>query len=191
MTLHPLLLFVHVLGGVGVFVALGIEAVSLGRLRLADSPADARASMRALALPFRLGPTAMLVTLASGMWMMATSWGHEPWIVSAFAGLVAMAVLGGAVSLRAMRRLRVALAAESEHELSAAFRQARSSGALASSLRLRIAIGIGILGLMTVKPPDVATSSLVLAAAVLAGVIASIPHAMAPAGARGPSRADA
>jgi hypothetical protein len=191
MTLHPILVFVHVLGGVGVFVALGIEAVALARLRLADEPAEARVSMRALAAPHRLGPVAMLIALASGMWMTATSWGPEPWIVAALVGLVAMGALGGGVSLRALRRLRAALADERGRELSDAFRQVRASAALPSALRLRTAIGVGILALMTVKPPDAATASLVLAAAVLVGAVASVPSAVAAAGERDRSHADA
>jgi hypothetical protein len=175
MMLYPLLIFAHVLGAVGIFTAIGIEGVSLGRLRLADTPAEARASMRAL--PMRLGPIAMLTTLASGMWMMATSWGPEPWIVSGFVGIVAMGVVGGVLSQRRIRRLRVALAAETGPALSDAFRSARSSAALTASLRLRIAIGIGILGLMTIKPPDVTTASVILAVAVVAGLVAIIPFA--------------
>jgi uncharacterized membrane protein len=123
------------------------------------------------------------------MWMTATSWGPEPWIVAALVGFVAMGALGGGVSLRAMRRLRVALADERGRELSEAFRQVRASAP--SALRLRTAIGVGILALMTVKPPDAATASLVLAAAVLAGAVASVPSALAAAGERDRSHADA
>ena len=44
--------------------------------------------------------------------MMAVSWGPQPWLVSAFVGLVGMAV-ASVVSLRRTRRLRAALARES------------------------------------------------------------------------------
>jgi hypothetical protein len=71
----------------------------------------------------RLGPIAMLTTLVAGMWMMAQVWGHQPWIVSAFVGLVGMAALGGVISLRGARRLRVALAGETGPALSDALRE--------------------------------------------------------------------
>jgi hypothetical protein len=174
MIVYPFVIFVHVLGAVGIFAAIAVEAVSVGRLQRAGTPADARVWMGLLALPGRLGPIAMVTTLLSGMWMMAVSWGREPWIVTAFVGIVAMAAMGGAITARRMRRLRVAMGAETGPELSDAFRELRSSPALTASLRLRIAIGIGILGLMTVKPPDAATSSLILAAAVASGVMASV-----------------
>jgi hypothetical protein len=174
MTLYQLLVFLHVLGAVGIFVALGIETISLGRLQSAATPVDARVWMGLLKLPGRLGPIAMLTTLVAGMWMMAQVWGYQPWIVSAFVGLVGMAALGGVISLRGARRLRVALAGETGPELSDAFRSIRSGTALTASLRLRIAIGIGILGLMTIRPG--ATGSwLILAAAAVSGLVASIP----------------
>jgi hypothetical protein len=174
MSLYQLLVFLHVLGGVGIFVALGIETISLGRLQSAATPVDARVWMGLLKLPARLGPIAMLTTLVAGMWMMAQVWGRQPWIVSGFVGLVGMAALGGVISLRGARRLRGALAGETGPELSDAFRLMRSGTALTASLRLRIAIGIGILGLMTIKP-GAAGSLLILAAAALSGLVASIP----------------
>src|SRR5260370_29283734 len=122
--------------------------------------------------PGRLGPIAMLTTLVAGMWMMAQVWGHQPWIVSAFVGLVGMAALGGVISLRGARRLRVALAGETGPELSDAFRLIRPGTALRSSLRLPIAIGI--LGLMSIRP-GAAGSRLILAAAAVSGLVASIP----------------
>jgi hypothetical protein len=176
MSLYQLLVFLHVLGGVGIFVALGIESISLGRLQSAAAPVDARVWMDLLKVPSRLGPIAMLTALVAGIWLMAQGWGRQPWIVSALVGLVGMAALGGVISLRGARRLRVALAGETGPELSDGFRSIRSGTALTASLRLRIAIGIGILGLMTIKP-GAAGSLLILAAAALSGLVASIPFA--------------
>jgi len=175
MSLYQFLIFIHVLGAVALFVAIGIEAVALGRLRRAETPADARVWLGLFRLPGRVGPIAMLTALASGAWMMKVSWGYQAWIAGALAAMVGMAVIGAVVSLRRMRRLRAALHAESG--LSEAL---RSSPALVTSLRLRIALGVGILALMTTKPSDHATAILVLATAVLAALAASIPLATRP-----------
>jgi hypothetical protein len=182
MMVYPFVIFVHVLGAVALFAAIAIEAVSIGRLQRASTPADVRVWMGLLTSRGRLGPIAMLTTLASGMWMMAVSWGPEPWIVTAFAGLVGMAMTG-VVTARRMRRLRVAVAAETGPELSEVFRVVQSSPALTASVRLRIAMGVGILGLMTVKPPDAPTASLILAVAVVAGVASIVPLPSLAAGA--------
>ncbi len=177
MNVYPFLIFVHVLGAVGIFAAIAIEAVSLGRLQGAETPADARVWVSLLALPWRLGPIAMVATLASGIWMMAMGWGLQPWLVSALVGLVGMAV-AGVVSLRRTRRLR-AFGAEPQSEFPDAFRSLRSGRTLSASLRLRIALGVGILGLMTVKP-GAAGSWLILAAAAAAALIASIVRGSRP-----------
>ncbi len=177
MNAYQLLLFVHVLGAVGIFAAIAVEAVALGMLRRADVTSDARPWIGPLAIPSRLGPVAMGATLVSGMGMMAMVWGHPPWIVAAFVGLAGMAAVGG-VSIRLLRRVRAALASETGSELSGAFRSVASADALTSSVRLRIAIAVAILALMSFKL-DVAGSSLVLGAGTFAGLLASgFPHAM-------------
>jgi hypothetical protein len=174
MNAYPVVVFVHVIAAMGLFAAMAIEAVSRGMMRRADTPAFARIAMAQGAVPARLGPISMLTVLASGIWMMAVSWGSEPWIVAAFLGLVAMGAAGGAVTGRRMRSLRAALAAETGPVLSDGFRAIRSSRALTVSFRLRTALLIGIVILMTVKPPGTGTASLVLVAAALAGLVAGL-----------------
>lgn len=176
MSVYQLLIFVHVLGAVGVFVAMGIEAVSLPRLQRAETPAEARDALRAVAPSGRLGPLAMLTALASGVWMMAVAWRHQAWIVTAFIALVGMGLAGGAVTGRGMRRLGAALAAERGPALSETFRSVRSGVPFAASLRVRTVLGIGILALMTMKP-DPGGAWLILLAAGLAGVVAAVPLA--------------
>lgn len=173
MSSYPLVVLVHVLGTVGIFAAIGVEVASLERLRRATTPQEARLWLGLLALPERLGPMSMVMTLVSGVWLMAAAWGRQPWLASSIIGLVGMGVLGGVVTLRRTRRLRGALVVDTGSDLTGALRSLLSGGALTASLRLRIAIGVGILGLMTLKP-DAAGSWLMLAAAAAAGLIASM-----------------
>ena len=175
MSLYPVLVFLHVLGAMGLFAAIAIEAVALGRLRQTDAPAGVREGMALLARNERLGGIAMLTLIASGAWMMATTWGHQWWIASAFIGIIGMGIAGGAVSSRRIRRLRAALAAERGPGLSQAFTSLQSSAALVASLRVRIALGIGIVALMTLKPTGAGTSLLILAAFAVAGLVATVP----------------
>ena len=51
MTAYPFIVFVHLIGAVGIFATIAIETVSLGRLQRAATPADARVWMSLLALP--------------------------------------------------------------------------------------------------------------------------------------------
>jgi hypothetical protein len=173
---YPILLFLHVLGGVGVYVALGIEVVALARFQRAGTPGDAALWLRVLRGPSWLSPLAMLLALGSGIWMAVLVWGHQAWIFTAFLGIVGMMIAGGAVTGRAMRRLRAALVGEGGPELSPAFRTAAASRALAASLRVRIALGLGVLALMTAKP-SADGSALIGIAAILGGLAACVPLA--------------
>jgi hypothetical protein len=173
MSIYRVLVFLHVAGGVGMFVALGIETVSLGRLRRAQTPSDARTWMGLLRLPARIGPVSILTNLATGVWMMVLLWGPQPWIQAAFLAVVGIAVTGAVASRRGMRALGQALPAETGPRLSAEFRSLLSRTPLVMSLWLRAALGTGILGLMTIKPG--VTGSLVsLAAALVVGLAAGI-----------------
>lgn len=174
MTLYPTLLFLHVLGGVGIYVALGIEAIALSRLQRAGTREGIALWLRVLRLPRWFATLSMLLALGSGIWMTVTVWGHRAWISGAFVAILAMAVAGGAVTGRLLRRLGAALALIEGAELPGAFRRAAASAALAASLRLRIALGVGVLALMSMKPEAAGTAA-ILALAALGGFVACVP----------------
>jgi hypothetical protein len=115
----------------------------------------------------------MLALLIPGVWMMIQTWGPRPWLEAALIAVVAMAVMGGVVTGRVMRQVGMALSNETGPTLSPAFRTLRSQCALMWSLQLRIAIAIGILALMTMKPGWTG-SLLIMGAAVLVGLAASV-----------------
>jgi len=174
---YHVLVFFHVLGAIGIFVALGIESVSLRRLRTASALVDARAWADVHALPGRLGAISMACAIAAGIGLMRYGWGRQPWILTAIVGLLAMISIGAVVSLRGARRLRRALADETGPGLSESFRSLRAALPMTPSLWLRIALGIGILGLMTLKPGATEAWRILIAAA-LSGVAAVIPFAI-------------
>jgi hypothetical protein len=172
MNSYSLLIFVHVLAATGLFVAMAIEGVSLGRLSQARTSEEAQESLRSLALPARVGPIAMLTAVASGVWMMAVAWSDEPWMRSALGAVIAMGAVGGIVTNRRVRQLRTVLAAGGSHVDVA---RRTSMRALAASLRVRVALGVGILALMTLKP-GLAGSLLIVAASAAGGLLlAGIP----------------
>lgn len=184
MNVYTTLLFLHVLGGVGVYVALGIEAIALPRFQRAETRAEAGLWLRVLLLPRWAAPLSMVLALGSGIWMAVLVWGHQAWIFAAFLALIAIAIAGGALTGRSLRRLRAALPDIEGTALPDAFRNAAASPALSASLRVRIALGVGVLALMSLKPGALG-SAVVLAAAFLGGLIACVPLA-----ARRPGLAD-
>lgn len=171
MDLYSVLIFAHVVGAVALFAALGIEVAAFRRLRGVGAADQARTWMGPLRDAGRLGPAAMVTILLAGVWMMALQWGPEPWIITALVGLVVMAVLGAALTRRAMGRLGASLVRESQ-QLPADVRPV-VEGPLRISLLLRLAIAVGILGLMTLKP-DVFGSVVIMGAAAASGVGAAV-----------------
>jgi hypothetical protein len=183
MDLYPLLIFLHVLGGVGLFIGLGIEVVAVRRLQRTVTADQARTWMGLLGEAVRIGPVSMVTILIAGVWMMAIRWGPEPWILTALFGLIVMAILGAALTRRTMAGLGPSLAGGGD-ELPAKFRALVTCGSLPFSLWLRVAIAVGILGLMTVKP-DALGSLAIMGAAIVLGAGA----AMRPGRRRAPATA--
>jgi hypothetical protein len=127
-----------------------------------------------LALPGRVSGPAWLATVVSGVALSATAWGHPAWIVAAMVAIVPMGAAGGAVTGRTMRRLGAALAADvGAPGLPAPARALLDAPSLPASLRLRIALGVGVVALMTMKPGGVG-SAFVLATSAAAGVAAAV-----------------
>lgn len=177
MNSYSLLIFLHVLGAVGMFAAWGIEAVTLRRLRQAVTTGEARTCAQQFRKQGPLGPVAMLTALGTGIWMMVARWGPQPWMTASLAAVAAIVVIGIVLARRGMSRLDTALVDESER-LPAHF--AALTGSLVASLQLRIALGVGILGLMTMKP-GVSGALAIMGAALVSGLGVAIRSTRRPA----------
>jgi hypothetical protein len=175
MDLYSVLLFVHMLSAMGLFGVFAVEAVAFVSLRRAGTLDEGRMWMGLLRRTGRLGPIAMVPLLVAGIWMMALRWDAEPWIVAALVGVAAMAVLAGATTRRAMRRFAQELPARAElgPEAIAAL---VAAGPLALSLRLRVALAIGILALMTMKPGALGSFATMALASALGAAVGLRPR---------------
>ncbi|MCL5995060.1 MAG: hypothetical protein M1546_03265 [Chloroflexi bacterium] len=172
MTLYSLALFMHVVGALGLFVALGLEWTSLLFLRRAVSAEEVRLWSNALALVRRLGPASMVAILLPALYMTATTWGWVPWIVVALASMLLFPVLG---ALSGMRLARVGQAAAAERgSLSTALRDQLRHPLFLTSIRMRTALALGIVFLMTVKP-GLAGAVIAISVAVVLGLASALP----------------
>lgn len=171
--LYSLALFFHILAAFGLIAAITIEAVSQRGLRQATSAEAARIAVRPLSFVPPLGGGSAALILATGIYMMATAWGLRGWIVIALAGLILNALSGALITRRRMLRLQPVL--EGSGPLSAQAQLTLRDPVLLASLRLRLAVLLGILLLMTVKPSAIASLSIVLLAAVIGVATALIP----------------
>jgi hypothetical protein len=172
MTIYKVALFLHVAGALGIIVPFTIEAVALAQLRRARDVEQVREWGRVMATMRAIGPVSLILLLVPGIYMAATNWAGArwPWI-----GLIAMALLPalGAPSGIRLARIQRALAAESG-PLGAAVQQELRDPFLQLSVRVRVAVLLGIVYLMTTKP-DVAGAATAIAAAAAMGVVWSLP----------------
>ena len=104
--------YLHILGALGLFVAIGLEWASLLYLRRAATFDQAREWLKIFASLRRLYPVSWLAILIPGFYMTATVWGGVAWINIALAGVVLIAVLGAALTGRQMAYIGQSVAGE-------------------------------------------------------------------------------
>jgi hypothetical protein len=161
--LRPLLVFLHISGAMGVVAGLAVELATLLQLRRTADPARAGATLAGFRITPRLGIPSLLLTIASGAWLAAAVWGwRAAWIQIGFSGLILVAVVGGVMNGPAVTRM-----------LKTEIADVRSLRRVWTSFGLRLSLLIGILFLMTVKPP-MAASLIAMAVAIGAGIIAAL-----------------
>src|SRR5690242_12045634 len=173
MTVYTLSLFVHVLGAVGIFAAFALEWTLLAQLRRATTAQDVQPWTRIPTIVRRLAPISMLLILIPGIYMAVTTWRGSPW---PWVGLVAMLLLPilGAPS---GRRLGEALreAGQARGDLPAALRAKFDAPVLRASIRLRMALLVGVVYLMTTKPGR-GHAVTAIGAAFAAGAVWALPR---------------
>ncbi len=169
--LYSLVLFLHVIGALGLFVALGIEWTILRNLPRATTAREARGWLGPFRVLRRIYPLSFVAILVSGIYMMAVSWGEAPWIVLGLFGLLALPALGQMTGRR-MRRLGPALG-EAQGEVEDSMRIRLADPILRLSLLLRIGLAVGIIFLMTVKPGWIGSGAAIVAFTGVGGLISA------------------
>jgi hypothetical protein len=135
-------LFIHVISAMGIFAALGIEAAALYQLRRATGPGDVRVALQAYGLVRLVGALSLVGTLLSGIYLATTAWQWRgAWIGLGFLGLIITAGIGGTATRVGVTRLQQGTAGDD-----------RAVSVLRASLLARLAMLIGVVYLMTVKP---------------------------------------
>jgi hypothetical protein len=171
--LYQLALFLHIIGGFGLVAAITVEAVGLRGLRRATQSTDAMVWLRLLrSIVMRLTPSSLGLILVTGLYMVATTWGPRGWILVALGSLVLLGAIGALGTGRRMARIGPAVG-RIQGPLSAEVLGLLRNPILLVSLRLRLAIVLGVVFLMTVKPSGVA-SLLVIVVAIVLGWLADL-----------------
>jgi hypothetical protein len=172
MTFYAIILFLHIVSAIGIFVGLGLEWASTSALRKASGAAEFRVSLGMLrSVPALFGSSGVVVVLTGGYLASKIGRAGLNWIVPSLVALVLIGALGGALTGRRLRRIR-AIQLEGAGPVPIGLRTLVQDPLLVASLRIRLALALGIVYLMAAKPP-LAPSLVILACATVAGLISS------------------
>lgn len=172
MNFYSIALFFHIVGAIGFFVALGLEWTRLQQIRSATTSEQVRASMGIYQSVRRFGMASMLTILIFGLYMAATVWGWPAWITVALGSLVLIIVLTTVLTRPRIAAIGRALATE-KGPLTPTLQQLASHPLLWVSIQTRVAIALGIVFLMTIKP-GLEGSLLVIGIAILVGLASAL-----------------
>lgn len=161
--MYSISLFLHIVGALGIFASLAIEQAALVNLRRASTTGQVREWLSLLRVLQRIQGPSALILLATGLYMMTVSWRHQAWAGLGLVGMVLMATIGAVVTGRRMRAIGPTVPA-ADGPLPAALRQRLDDPALRMSASVRVALALGIVFNMSVKPAtDGAVAALVVA----------------------------
>jgi hypothetical protein len=159
--------FLHVVGALGVFSALGLEIAVLRGLTLAQSVTEAHAALAGLRVQMRVGQAAMLLIFAPGVYMAIAAWGLPAWLLAALGAMVAIIVLDATATRSSLTALRSALQRGADGtKVEQLLRR------LWSSFAARAVLLVGIVAFMSMKP-SAAGAVLTLAVVASAAAIAA------------------
>ena len=174
MTIFSVVLFLHLLGAVSLFIAYGIEWTASSLFRNASTTEQARSWLRVFKVSPPLSGVGLGVVLLSGGYLASLSGAmKQGWIPATLIAIFIALVLGFALILPRMKRIRAALPSGNE-PVSAQLRERLSDPVLLTAIRVRVMVVTGIVFLMAAKIPLV-PSLVALSIAIVLGLIFSIP----------------
>ena len=177
MNVFSAVLFIHLLGAVALFIGYGIEWTASALFRNAASIEQLRSWLRVFKVSPPLSGAGLGILLLSGGYLASLSGAmKQGWIPATLIGIFFALLLGFALILPRMKRIRAALpsGAGANEPLSASIRAVTSDPLLLTAIRVRVLLATGILYLMAAKMP-LLPSLAILGIAVVVGILVSIP----------------
>ena len=172
MNTYSLVLYFHFVGMAGLFIGYGLEWVASTLLRGATTAGEARSWLRIYrgSLPVS-GPGLLLLILTGGYMAGVGHLGPAGWIMAAWIGIAVALIMGFALLLPRMRKVRAALPAEGTAALSGDALARVKDPVITTLIRARVVLSLGIVYLMTAKPVELGTSLIILACALALGAL--------------------
>lgn len=175
MNSYSLVLFVHVASDITLFGAIGVQVLALVMLRRAHSTEQVRLLIELMPLSDRIGVAGALLTIGSGLYLALSAWGLPGWVIVALGSLMGLLppLVAGVIVPRVHTILRM-VRATPEGPLPPALAVRLRDPLLATALHTDLTVVLGIVFLMTTKPP-LLVSILVMAVALVLGLVSGLP----------------
>jgi hypothetical protein len=176
-------LFLHVVGAIGFFMPLGVWLFGLLALRRVGKVEQVRALCRAIFMADPLAVGGILLLAAAGLYMALTTWGiTTDWIAVAAVSFILMAPIGPLLVEPRLHAIEAAARKAPDGLVSPELARQIRDPFLGTALQTLVALLLGIVFLMTVKPTFPAALVAMLVA-LAAGLASGVPlwFARAPA----------
>jgi hypothetical protein len=173
MSIYTDILFFHFVGMAVLFVGYGLEWAATAFLRKATTGNGARTWLGTyrLSLPIS-GPALLLLILTGGFMAGVTGNSKAGWVIAAFVGIVVALIIGFGLVMPRMKAIKALLPA-GDAALSADALMRVRDPFIVTLIRMRAFLALGIVYLMTNKPP-LGTSFAVLLLAMAIGAVLSL-----------------
>jgi hypothetical protein len=150
MSLYSLALFLHIVGALALFALLTIEGLSL------------RQGTRPPRISRMLGPISGLLVLVPGLYMSATSWGWQGWILVSLVSWLLLAAGGAFTGIQLMKG-----------------RLDRHTASV--SWLVRVGLALGVVFVMTVKPAAAVAVAVMVIGGIAGGAAGAATKQVKPA----------
>lgn len=169
--LYNLVLFLHVLGVVIMFVAVGITLTAMMGMLQAKKVDDLKVWSSLAVKVDGLLPLSVIFILVPGLYLVISTWGWKTaWVNLSLVMLIVMTFMGPAINLRKLKGIAEAINSETDSIPSIDLQGKVRNKVLWTSVLIMTMLTIAILFLMVVKPA-VNGAFLTIIVAILLGVI--------------------
>ena len=171
MAFYPYTLLLHIVGVIGLFIAISLELVIVSRLRAAKTTIQIHEWLALSRVTDLVLPISAVFILISGLVLTFTTWGWgHAWIELSLGLLVLMGILGSVVNGPRMKAIHLAAQAAPVGEIPAALRKVISNPVLRAYTPISILVALGTVIMMVLKL-DWIGSGIVIALLLIAGLI--------------------
>lgn len=168
---YTLALFIHMLGAIGLFVAVSLIVLAFARMKQASTLEQVREWASVADLAGKSLIFISLIILVPALYMVIIAWGFTtPWVMASLIAFVVLSIMGATMNGRNIERIVAMAQAASPGLVPADLRAQLMAPQLWLAEGVRFMVLLGILCLMTIKP-DILFSLLILAGMLILGIV--------------------